>query len=109
MSKTKAFLTLSLLVLLGSMGAAQAQNLRYEMSYSDPGGLRPGKGAKARLSGDVLLNFAPVPSEFLTATLKYSATSYLGFRFPGGYRLDDKPLNKHTFYGVGGGRGRRQQ
>ena len=44
MSKTKTLFTMALLVLLGSMGAAQAQNLLYEVKLYSPHRppLRPG-------------------------------------------------------------------
>ena len=73
MSKTKTLFTMALLVLLGSMGAAQAQDLFYEIKlFTTPADFSR-EGGKSEVSGDVLLNFTPVPSEFLTATLKYSA------------------------------------
>ena len=72
MSKTKTFLSLSLLVLLGSMGAVQAQNRLYEVKLFTT----PSEGARAggedEMSGGVLLNFTPMPSEDITVTLDYS-------------------------------------
>ena len=44
MSKTKTLFTMALLVLLGSMGAAQAQELRRGQAVYHPGALRTGGG-----------------------------------------------------------------
>ena len=44
MSKAKTLFTLALLVLLGSMGAAQAQNFAEVKLFTTPGGLRTGGG-----------------------------------------------------------------
>ena len=44
MSKAKTLFTMALLVLLGSMGAAQAQELRRGQAVYHPGGIRTGGG-----------------------------------------------------------------
>ena len=44
MSKTKTLFTMALLVLLGSMGAAQAQDFAEGQAVYHPGGLRTGGG-----------------------------------------------------------------
>ena len=63
---------MALLVLLGSMGAAQAQNIFYEIKlFTTPADFAR-EGGKGEVSGDVLLNFDPVPRDTLTATLEYS-------------------------------------
>ena len=72
MSKTKTLFTMALLVLLGSMGAAQAQNIFYEIKlFTTPADFAR-EGGKSEVSGDILLNFDPIPQDTLTATLEYS-------------------------------------
>ena len=48
MSKTKTLFTMALLVLLGSMGAAQAQNTSPRSSCSPPRRTTHGRGVKTR-------------------------------------------------------------
>ena len=63
---------MALLVLLGSMGAAQAQNLFYEIKLFTTPQDFVREGGKSEASGSILLNFDPMPTGTLTATLKYS-------------------------------------
>ena len=51
MSKTKTLFTMALLVLLGSMGAAQAQNLAYESSLFTTPAAAAREGGEAEMSG----------------------------------------------------------
>ena len=59
MSKTKTLFTMALLVLLGSMGAAQAQNLLYEVKLFTTPAVGARAGGEDEMSGGVLLNFDP--------------------------------------------------
>ena len=72
MSKTKTLFTVALLVLLGSMGAAQAQNLLYEVKVFTTPAAGARAGGEDEMSGGILLNFTPNPSNDLTVTLDYS-------------------------------------
>ena len=72
MSKTKTLFTVALLVLLGSMGAAQAENTFYEIKlFTTPMDFAR-EGGTNEASGDILLNFDPMPEDVLTATIEYS-------------------------------------
>ena len=55
MSNTKTFLTLALLILLGSMGAAQAQVVRIGMEAAPPAAAR--EGGEKEASSDLFLSF----------------------------------------------------
>ena len=72
MSKTKTLFTMALLVLLGSMGAAQAQNRLYEIKVFTTPAEAARAGGEDEMSGGVLLNFTPQPSDTVTVTLDYS-------------------------------------
>ena len=72
MSTTKTLSTMALLVLLGSMGAAQAQNLLYEVKLFTTPAVGARAGGEDEMSGGVLLNFTPNPSSDITVTLDYS-------------------------------------
>ena len=73
MRKNQTLSTMALLVLLGSMGSAQAQSRLYEVKvYTTPA---PGarEGGENEMSGSVWLNFSPQPAETLIkVTLDYS-------------------------------------
>ena len=71
MSKTKTFLTLALLVLLGSMGAAQAQTIARVNLLSAPE-MAAREGGKAEAAGDVFLDIAGTPASIASYTLTYS-------------------------------------
>ena len=64
MSKTKTLFTVALLVLLGSLGAVQAQSLLYEVNlYTTPAaGARA--GGEDEMSGGVWVGFSPAPTAF---------------------------------------------
>ena len=62
MSKTKTLFTMALLVLLGSVGAAQAQNLLYEVKLFTTPAVGARAGGEDEMSGGVLLNFTPMPT-----------------------------------------------
>ena len=71
MSKTKTFLTLALLVLLGSMGAAQAQTIARVNLLTAPE-MAAREGGKAEAAGDVFLDIAGDPRSIASYTLTYS-------------------------------------
>ena len=80
MSKIKTLFTMALLVLLGSLGAVQAQNVVYEVNlYTTPaGGARA--GGEDEMSGSVWVGFSPsalrrVPSRSLSITPSLSQTT----------------------------------
>ena len=56
MSKTKTLFTMALLVLLGSMGAAQAQNFAEVKLFTTPEDYAR-EGGKNEAAGSILLNF----------------------------------------------------
>ena len=72
MSKTKTLFTMALLVLVGSLGAAQAQSRLYEVNlYTTPAaGARA--GGEDEMSGGVWLGVSPAPSAPIMVTLDYS-------------------------------------
>ena len=73
MSKTKTLFTMALLVLLGLMGAAQAQDMLYEVKVFTTPNPPPGREAKVRCPVSILLNFTPGSAKpLLTVTLDYS-------------------------------------
>ena len=73
MSKTKTLFTMALLVLLGSVGAAQAENILYEVKLFTTPAVGARAGGEDEMSGGVLLNFTPNPSrDDITVTLDYS-------------------------------------
>ena len=73
MRKNRTLFTMALLVLLGSMGAVQAQSRLYEVKvYTTPA---PGarEGGQNEMSGGVWLNFSPQPAQdLIKVTLDYS-------------------------------------
>ena len=75
MSKTKTLFTMASLVLLGSMGAVQAQNRLYEIKLFTTPSPAARAGGENERSGGVLLNFTPQPSSDITVTLNYSVLS----------------------------------
>ena len=83
MSKTKTLFTMALLVLLGSVGAAQAQNRLYEVKLFTTPAVGARAGGEDEMSGGVLLNFTPMPSGLITVTLDYSVP--LAGDIPSGY------------------------
>ena len=73
MSKTKTLFTMALLVLLGSMGSSQAENILYEVKLFTTPAAAARAGGEDEMSGGVLLNFTPNPSpDDITVTLDYS-------------------------------------
>ena len=80
MSKTKAFLTLSLLVLLGSMGAIQAQTLARVTLLTDTAKAAR-EGGKQEAAGDVFLDIAGTPASIASFTLTYSVPVILPDNF----------------------------
>ena len=72
MSKTKAFLTLSLLVLLGSMGAAQAQTTLAKVTLLTATERAAREGGKQEAAGDVFLDIEGVTGSIASYTLTYS-------------------------------------
>ena len=72
MSKTKTLFTVALLVLLGFMGAVQAQNRLYEVKAFTTPAAAARAGGEDEMSGSVLLNFTPQPSDMIKVTLDYS-------------------------------------
>ena len=72
MSKTKTLFTVALLVLLGSLGAVQAQNSNSTKSiYTPHRPPAPGREAKMRCPAASGSAFPPRP-QFITVTLDYS-------------------------------------
>ena len=69
MSKTKTLFTMALLVLLGSMGAAQAENELYEVKVFTTPAVGARAGGEDEMSGGVLLNFTPNPSSSTSRSL----------------------------------------
>ena len=74
MSKTKTLFTMALLVLLGSMGAAQAQNFAHVNRAGLPNpNPPPGWVAESEMSGSIWLTFSTgAAAGEVTVTLKYS-------------------------------------
>ena len=72
MSKTKTLFTVALLVLLGSMGAVQAQSRLYEVNLYTTPAVGARAGGEDEMSGGVWLGFSPGPSDLITVTLDYS-------------------------------------
>ena len=72
MSKTKTLFAMALVALLGSMGAAQAQNVLYEVKLFTTPAAAARAGGEDEMSGGVLLNFTPNVTNALTVTLDYS-------------------------------------
>ena len=74
MSKTKTLFTMALLVLLGSMGAAQAQDFADVKLFTTPKAAAR-EGGQNEVAGNILLNFSAGPAigAPATVTLKFSA------------------------------------
>ena len=74
MSKTKTLFTVALLVLLGSMGAAQAQSLLYEVNVYTTPTAAARTGGENEASGVVWLGFSRLltSQDLITVTLDYS-------------------------------------
>ena len=93
MSKTKALLRLSLLILLGSMGAAQAQTIARVTLLSAPERAAR-EGGKVEAAGDVFLDIEGTPSSIASYTLTFSAPVILPDPAPNGYAADESDLEK---------------
>ena len=68
MSKTKTLFTMALLVLLGSMGAAQAQNFAEVKLFTTPADFAR-EGGKNEAAGSILLNTSARPAIQMGATI----------------------------------------
>ena len=88
MSKTKTLFTMALLVLLGSMGAIQAQTLARVTLLTDTAKAAR-EGGKQEAAGDVFLDIAGTPESIASFTLTYSVPVILPdeLRPAGGPRL----------------------
>ena len=84
MSKTKTLFTMALLVLLGSMGAAQAQTLARVTLLTDTAKAAR-EGGKREAAGDVFLDIAGDPESIASYTLTYSVPVIL----PDDFDTDD--------------------
>ena len=71
MSKTKTLFTVALLILLGSMGAIQAQTLARVTLLTDTAKAAR-EGGKQEAAGDVFLDIAGTPASIASYTLTYS-------------------------------------
>ena len=90
MSNTKTFLTLALLVLLGSMGAAQAQNFAEVKLFTTPEDYAR-EGGKNEAAGSILLNSSD--AEAIQAT---GATIMLHFSVPLAADIDSRHFSTTT-------------
>ena len=97
MSKIKTLFTMALLVLLGSMGAIQAQTLARVTLLTDTAKAAR-EGGKREAAGDVFLDIAGSPQSILSFTLTYSVPVILPDAFvdqPGhAYDADESDLEK---------------
>ena len=96
MSKTKTLFTVALLILLGSMGAAQAQTLARVTLLTDPAKAAR-EGGKNEAAGDVFLDIAGTPESIASYTLTYSVpvVALPGVDLPG-YEVDGERPGKRN-------------